>query len=211
MSANFTRNAENQTAAILTFALLDLPLEEAGSHGYRASEVGRGMELKPAGNLILFKKEVREAPLEVTNDILVTHRYVPVQDSVGSEASKQAIPGEFLSNRAYSCEVIVTNVSPETKNFSILYQVPHGALPINLTKYMKSVQQSLSPYTTNKLVFHFYFPKSGSFTHFASNVAADEKIIARATPNQAGTGSQLKLKVVTKLSVSKKETFMDIL
>jgi hypothetical protein len=71
------------------------------------------MELKAAGNLILFKKEVREAPLEITNDILVTHRYVPVQTAAGStEGSLQAIPEEFLVNRAYSCEVIVTNVSP---------------------------------------------------------------------------------------------------
>jgi len=33
------------------------------------------MELTAAGNVILFKKEVREPPLEVTNDILVTALY----------------------------------------------------------------------------------------------------------------------------------------
>jgi hypothetical protein len=181
LSSNFTRNAENPTSAILTFALLDLPIDEAGSHGYKPSEVGRGMELTAAGNVILFKKEVREAPLEITNDILVTHRYVPVQGRAG-EGEQQAIPDEFLVNRAYTCEVIVTNVSPVTKNFSILYQIPEGSLPLNMTKYMKSVQQSLSPYTTNKLQYHFYFPKAGErLNHFASNVAAEEKIIARAS------------------------------
>lgn len=50
------------------------------------------------------------------------------------------MPDEFLVNRAYTCEVIVTNVSPVTKNFSILYQIPEGSLPLNMTKYMKSVQ-----------------------------------------------------------------------
>jgi hypothetical protein len=39
----------------------------------------------------------------------------------------------------------------------------------------------LSPYTTNKIQFFFYFPKTGDkLEHFASNVAAEEKIIARA-------------------------------
>jgi hypothetical protein len=34
------------------------------------------MEITAAGNIILFKKEVKEAPLELSNDILVTHRYI---------------------------------------------------------------------------------------------------------------------------------------
>ena len=68
----------------------------------------------------------------------------------------------------------------------------------------------MSPYTTNKIQFFFYFPKTGDkLEHFASNVAAEEKIIARAASN---SGSQsLALKVVSKLSVAKKETFLDII
>lgn len=180
LSSNFTRNADNQTAAILTFALMDLPLGEAEPHAYKPVEgLGRGMEIKPSGNLILFKKEVKEAPLAITNDILVTHRYVSAQ-SGGSSDSQSSIPEEFLSNRAYSCEVIMTNVSPQPKNFSLLYQIPQGSLPLQLTKYMKSVQQSLQPYTTNKMVFYFYFPKEGEFAHFPSNITADQKVIAKA-------------------------------
>ncbi len=34
------------------------------------------MEVKAGSNIIMFKKEVKEAPLEINNDILVTHRYV---------------------------------------------------------------------------------------------------------------------------------------
>jgi hypothetical protein len=75
---------------------------------------------------------------------------------------------------------------------------------------MKSVQQSLNPYTTNKLVFYFYFPRAGEYGHFASNAAADQLIVARATSNKQGS-HVLNLKAVSKLSVAKKETFMDIL
>ena len=74
----------------------------------------------------------------------------------------------------------MTNVSPQSKNFSLLYQIPQGALPLQMTKYMKSIQQSLQPYTTTKMIFQFYFPKEGEFTHFPSNVASEQKIIARA-------------------------------
>ena len=80
LSANFTRNADNQTAAFLTFALLDLPLGEAEQHAYKAGgageDGGRSMEITANGNIIMFKKVVQEAPLEINNDIIVTHRYV---------------------------------------------------------------------------------------------------------------------------------------
>ena len=86
----------------------------------------------------------------------------------------------------------------------MLYQIPQGSLPLQMTKYMKSVQQSLAPYTTQKLIFYFYFPHEGNFTHFPSNVASDQKIIARSHSGAI-------LRVVKKLSVAKKETFRDVM
>jgi hypothetical protein len=78
----------------------------------------RSLEITFASNAILFKKEVREAPIELNADILVTHRY----DVSGHEStSEQAIPDEFLINKAYRCEVILTNVSPKEHTFSVLF------------------------------------------------------------------------------------------
>jgi hypothetical protein len=34
------------------------------------------------------------------------------------------MPDEFLINQAYTCEVIMTNVSPIQRQFSVLYQIP---------------------------------------------------------------------------------------
>ena len=127
----------------------------------------------------------------------MTHRYVPVGSS--GEHSVE----EFLCNKPYSCEVILTNVSPQTKSFSLLYQIPERSLPLELTKYMKSSPFTLQPYTTNKLIFYFYFPEVGEYTHFPSSVSLNEKIVARAPTN--------KMRVVKSLSVSKKETFRDVL
>jgi hypothetical protein len=98
------------------------------------------MEIKTSGNVIIFKKVVQEAPLEINNDILVTHRYISATDNQSLVGSQQAVPDEFLVNKAYSCEVIMTNVSPTFRSFSVLYQIPQGALPLQTTKYMKSQQ-----------------------------------------------------------------------
>ena len=75
---------------------------------------------------------------------------------------------------------------------------------------MKSQQQTLNPYTTQKLIFHFYFPKEGAFAHFPSNVAAHDsgKVIARASQI---SGLPLLLKVVKKFTIAKMETFRDIM
>jgi hypothetical protein len=58
--------------------LLDLPLT-ALSHDFKTNE-GRGAKIVASGNLILFKKEVKEAAMDIKNDIMVTHRYIK-QDS----------------------------------------------------------------------------------------------------------------------------------
>jgi len=60
-------------SSLMTLALLDLPFK-AESHQYKTNE-GRGLEIKANSNIILFKKEVRETKVEITNDILVIHRY----------------------------------------------------------------------------------------------------------------------------------------
>jgi len=100
----------------------------------------------------------------------------------------------------------MTNVSPVSRQFSVLYQIPQGSLPLKLTKYIKSQNRGLNPYTTEKLTFDFYFPKEGVYSHMPSNVASQEGVvIARAQQNEG------KLKVVRRLSVTRKDTFKDIM
>ena len=72
-----------------------------------------------------------------------------------------------------------------------------------MTKYMKSQTMNLSSYTTQKLIFQFYFPSVGKYTHFPSSASKNEKIIAKAPINQ--------LQAVDHLTIRKSETFMDIL
>jgi len=54
---------------------------------------------------------------------MVTHRYHRI-DSYGLQNKSDdddAIPKEFLVNVPYECEVIMTNVSPYSTDFNLLY------------------------------------------------------------------------------------------
>lgn len=80
-------------------------------------------------NLIIFKKEIKNVEINLEQDFMVTHRYQR-EDGKGHQDEEEAVPNEFLINTPYSCEVIMTNVSPHVKDFNLLYQIPFGSLPI---------------------------------------------------------------------------------
>lgn len=78
----------------------------------------------------------------------------------------------------------MTNVSPNSTQFNLLYQVPIGSMPIKKTKFMKSQPLTLASYSTERLSFTFYFPQTGIFGHYPSNVSIGEKVTARGQFNQ---------------------------
>mmetsp|Transcript_39520 Transcript_39520/g.37988 ORF Transcript_39520/g.37988 Transcript_39520/m.37988 type:complete len:193 (-) Transcript_39520:1184-1762(-) len=68
---------------------------------------------------------------------------------------------------------------------------------------MKSIPQALAPYTTDKTLFYFYFPQEGEFSHFPTNIAVNQEVVAR--PNF------FSFKAVKAFNILKKETFKDIM
>ena len=94
---------------------------------------------------------------------------------------------------------MITNVAPKAQSFNLLYQVPEGAIPLKHTKYVKSQYLALQPYRSHKVVFHFYFPKAGSFKHFPSNISVNSIVTARGGAND--------IKVVDSKKLSKIESF----
>lgn len=66
-------------------------------------------------------------------------------------------------------------------------------MPIKKTKFMKSLPQSLGPYSTQKQTFQFYFPKEGQFGHYPSNVSVGEKVTARGQFNKLNVVKRRKI------------------
>jgi len=89
------------------------------------------------------------------------------------------VSDEFLSGKAYSFEVIITNASTELKNFNVLYQIPQGSIPLLNTKYQHSYPLSINSFTTIRNNFYFYFPGEGSFAQFPTNVALEGAVVSR--------------------------------
>ena len=63
--------------------------------------------------------------------------------------------------------------------------------------------RSLAPYTTQKVQSLFYFPETGTYQQFPSNIAMNDVVVARAPPCE--------LKVVKKRSEIVYTSFRDVL
>lgn len=201
LSTNFT---ECTTPMEVFFAgcLLALPSRNDQPKHKRQPDEARGLTITAGSNLILFKKEIKTVPINLEQDFMVTHRYRR-EDGHGNEDEEEAVPKEFLINTPYSCEVIMTNVSPYVKDFNLLYQIPFGSLPIYKTKYMRSNPFKLSSFSTERTKFFFYFPTPAIKPHYPSNVSVDDKVTARAEFNM--------LNVVKRRKITEAKTFSDLI
>ena len=196
VTEHFITAVNSTTELIAVIALLDLPYTSS-NHKFEAT-AGRGINIQAASNLILFKKEIKEAEADPDTNLLVIHRFFELNNKNTEKKIK-----EFLTNQVYGCEVIITNVSQRTQNFQVLWQIPEGSLPLQRTNYQKSENKSLNPYTTQTFDFYFYFPDSGVFKQFPSNITIAGKVVSKA--------NACTLKVVKELEESSFETFRDIL
>ena len=181
---------------VCSWAVLDFDYASK-RHIIKASG-GKGIAVRPASNIAIFKKEIQETEADLDTNILVIHRFF----ENGKKGSEERIR-EYLTHQIYGCEVIITNVSSNVQNFQVLWQIPEGALPVMNTNYQKSENKSLAAYSTMRFEFYFYFPKEGRFKQFPSNITIGEKVIAVA--------NKCDFKVCVEQQEDSYETFRDIL
>jgi hypothetical protein len=87
---------------------------------------------------------------------------------------------EYVVNRIYGCQVIVTNCAIQRQDFQVLVEIPEGAIPVNTPEYTKSHTITLDPYTTRTIECYFYFPLPGEFRVYPANVGRSGTIVAVA-------------------------------
>jgi hypothetical protein len=181
LTSKFVNYAITEQYIFLVTCFLDLGFSQGQEHGYVANE-SRGVTVKAASNLLLYKKEIVETEVDLKNDLMVIHRYNQPSLNKGND-DDSGIPDEFLTNVLTECEVIITNVSPKKQDFTLLYQIPQGSMPMLKTKEIKSSFKSLQPYSTVRENFQFYFPDMGQYPHFPSNVSINSKVTAKGGAN----------------------------
>ena len=194
LTPNFIYATNSLTEIIAVLAIIDLPFNEP-NHSV-SIEGDKGIKVKAASNFVVFKKEIKEAEAEIDTNLLSIHRFYEFNNSGSKKKLK-----EFITHQVYTCEVVVTNVSTDHQTFQVLWQIPEGSLPVSNTNYQKTETKELGAYTTLTFRFHFYFPKTGQFVQFPTNITMGEKVVA--------TAKTCTLNVVDELSEITFEMFSD--
>jgi len=110
----------------LAFSILDLKFEcqpeyKTGKSKQLCKREGsRALKVTPSLHCISLKKEMKLGDFKPVNDVILIHRYQDMQ-VMRSNPSKQIDDDEFIVNKAYQCEIILTNVCPVNKRVTLSY------------------------------------------------------------------------------------------
>lgn len=140
---------------------------------------------------------------KIKNDLLITHRYANFIEYDDDEDNNEEEFTEFVVNKLYQCQVIITNISPNDSQLTLLHQIPDGSLPMNGSKYVESREMNVSPYTSEMHKIVFYFPASGTFAHQSSYISENLQVIAKSEPKEIKVGGK---RIITNVS-----TFSDLM
>jgi hypothetical protein len=185
----------------MALAVLDLPAE-AGKHETTYEE-GR-LTMTAASPLLVVFQAIQEATAgdaEAT-PILVSENFFRAAEryrTVAGQRQDLFVTGEFLVQEVYGAQIVVTNPTSTAQQLDVLMQIPAGAIPLASSRTTGSVRLQLEAFHTQTLEYYFYFPFTGDFPHYPTQVARDEKIVAFAEPQT--------FKVVEELSQVDRESW----
>jgi hypothetical protein len=186
ISKHFAEATRNINELLCAVAVLDLPFVMPAPSSVAAG-AGTLSWTATESPLVLFKVDVSEAEAPASTRVLVGQNFFDPSDRVrhladGSRTEVYLESGEFVRNRVYGVQVVVTNVSSTSRNLRVLMQIPEGALPAQNGFVTRTRDVSLGSYETKTLEYNFYFPFLGEFVMFPAHVSAGEKLEAHAHP-----------------------------
>ncbi|MGI9429021.1 MAG: hypothetical protein ACR2NM_10205, partial [Bythopirellula sp.] len=183
VSTNLLRPIENRHAALVALAMCGLPLA--------AGEVGLPTqpetEYKPEHAVAVVTKRLKKLdPADKESSILIGQRFESLDEASRRKSRSDAPvePSEFLTGVAYRGQIVVSNPTAQQRVIDIFWQLPAGSLPLAGSQTTDSRTITLSPFAVEAVEYQFYFPAEGSFAHYPSTVAVDDKLIAQGTEKQ---------------------------
>ena len=124
LTCNFIYSSITLTDLMAVLALVDLPWNSHSDHSIEPYSE-RGLRIVPKTNMMVYKKELQTTDYEANENLMVIHRFF---DENNRNSEMKII--EFMAQRVYGCEVIITNVSSFTQEIQCLWQIPEGAVPL---------------------------------------------------------------------------------
>ncbi len=173
------RPISNRHAALVALAFCGLPLE--------AKDVALPTDkqpFRPEHDVALVTKRMIELqPMKGDPSLLVGQRFEAVdgQTDPNSDAEVPIAPEEYVVQRVYRGEVVITNPTPKQRTVDVLWQIPSGSLPLNGAAATDSKTLVMEPFAVQRIEYQFYFPAAGEFVHYPTTVGADGKLVARGS------------------------------
>ena len=184
-SPRFVEAAGSFAEMMLALAVLDLPF---AAEEHETAIDGRSFSLTAASPLIVFHKEITPAPeADDAAQVMVSRSYFRPDDRYryeGHERVDKRIDGDFRFGAAYGCQWVVSNPTSGRRKLSILSRIPRGAMPIQDGFYTRGRTVTMEPYATQTGEYFFYFPETGRFSHYPTQISEEAGVIAIS---EAGT------------------------
>lgn len=167
---------------MFALSVLDLPFE-AGKHEMVTQD--DKTSLRAATPLLLVRKEISSSEkAKDAEPLLLGQNFFRLNDRYRWENGQRRdafVTDEFLVDVAYGCQVVVTNPTSSQRTAEVLLQVPAGAVPLQRGFWTKGRSLTLAPYATATIEYSFYFPETGSYSHYPTHAAEKGKLVAFAT------------------------------
>jgi len=200
----FSNSNHTEMMAALTFQCLSF---EVGKHIFMPFKE-KGVQITAESNMLIFYKEFKETEPNLKPEIMLSQRiYDPKDRYMYSEEEPdlkvEKLIDEYIIDKIYGCQTIITNSSISSQEFQILLEIPEGAIPVYYNDYSKSHSRNVSSFHTESMEFFFYFPQPGSFGMYPSSVSRRDKVLSIA--------KETKMDVHPEMTIKKKDTIEQIL
>lgn len=171
------------TEVIVALALVDLPFE---AKPVREDRNQGQLTLTLGNRALLISEEILPAKQSADDrPLLLSQQFFRPDDLhrfEGKEKIEKFIQGEFVRRVVYGGRVTLTNPTASNRRLNLLLQIPQGAIPLQNGFYTKDQNLRLSPYTTQRVEYSFYFPEAGDFLQFPAQAASLEATVGTAPP-----------------------------
>lgn len=151
----------NLTELLFLISVIDLPYKSE-THDIQQYDT-KGLKIKLNSNAILFTKEIDETKSKLSKYVSISqivedynNRNLNDNNDNLTKLEDNKIT-EFLKNKVYSHETIITNISNGMLSFDLLIQIPEGSLPVFKSDYVNIITDNIEKYRTKTYKTYFYF------------------------------------------------------
>ncbi|MEM9586093.1 MAG: hypothetical protein AAGA03_02330 [Planctomycetota bacterium] len=173
LSEHLLQPTDSRHAALVALAMCGLPMKA----GDVSLPTEKGQAYAPEHAVAVVTKRLqRLTPSDDGADILIGQRFVTSADQSDDDSELT----EFIVGVPYRGVTVVSNPTGKEQLVDLFWQLPAGSLPLAGGQATDSRTLRLPPFAVQAVDYQFYFPQSGSFTHYPATASQGGTLMARA-------------------------------